>query len=279
MIKLFKSKVPAWAAPLGAEGFAKFCKKLLEASDNKIDARKADKNGSLNVSGHMIHLANLIELCSRLEPDEWGTEISRWTNVFATGGDRADPIYPRDINMLKLQLYPENYFSQVSADTQNMLIEDYIPGALTVVVADWPDMVIALQDDDPKTPWLSRRKEVFSKLLDRLASEAPYDVNFMESGRGGEDVIAVIESPDITTATHALVLDKLYPQLLGKNGALVGLPLRHMIILKRLDTPATPEMVAHLSGMVKHMSSQTNYFISDHVDHYENGRMKRASRD
>jgi hypothetical protein len=274
---LFKSKTPKWAAVLGGEGFSVFRQMLLEASHGKIDADRADKAGSHSKDGHSAHLANLAEVCSRLERVEWRDEIDRWAKVFATGQDRPDPVYPRDMHMLKLQLYPETYFTQVGADTKNMLINEDIPGALTTIVVDWPDMVIVLQDDDPKAQWVKHRREVFAKLLDRLAQEQPYEVKFMEAGKGKEDVIAVIEGSEITAATHALVLDKLYPQLLGSNGALVGVPIRNMVIVKRLDAPAKPEMIAQFAEMTKHMASQTNYFISEHVYHSRGNAFTQVS--
>jgi hypothetical protein len=271
----FRPKTPKWAAALGDEGYVVFRKILLDSSQAKIDASHADKLGSIKAAGHIINLANLVDICSRLKPEEWSAEINRWAKIFSSGQDRPDPLYPRDKKMLKLQLYPGTYFSQIGADTTNILMREDIPGTLTTVVADWPDMVIVLQDDDPKKPWVNRKQAVFAELSDHLAHEQSHDVSFIEGGKNKEELLAVIEGPEITAATHALVLADLYPQLIGAHGALVSVPFRHMVIVKRLDVPASPETISVFSDATRHMAKQTNYFISDTVYHYENKKFIR----
>ncbi len=85
----------------------------------------------------------------------------------------------------------------------------------------------------------------------------------------GDATIATIESDNIMTTSHALVLDKLYPQLIGEEGALVAIPMRHLIIAKRLDSNPSPQLIKYLQGAVRHIYSQNQYALSDKLCQYK----------
>lgn len=183
------------------------------------------------------------------------------------------PAYPDGLSQLGLQLYPANYFDYAELLPEEYISQEDIPGIATTLIVDRPDSVMVLIDDQARA-WNTHKKRVMTQLKDQLKQAEPYDVSFVDLGQNIEDdgVIAVIEHPDITAATHALVLEELYPQLLGAKGALVGVPLRHLILVKKLQEKPDPAVVAAFQDLVRHMAEENDGYLSDAAYLYHNGK-------
>lgn len=183
------------------------------------------------------------------------------------------PAYPDGLTQLGLQLYPANYFDYAELLPEEYVAQEDIPGIATTIIVDRPDSVMVLIDDQ-KRSWNTHKKSVFAKLKEQLKQAEPYDVSFVDVGQSDEDdgVIAVIEHPDITAATHALVLRDLYPQLLGVKGALVGLPLRHLILVKKLQDKPDYATVTAFQDLVRQMAEENDGYLSDATYLYRNGK-------
>lgn len=183
------------------------------------------------------------------------------------------PSYPDDMEQLGLQLYPANYFDFAKLLPDEYIAQEDIPGIATTIIVDRPDSVMVLIDDQERS-WNEHSKDVITDLKDELKTAKPYDVSFVDLGQSDDDdgVIAVIEHQDIMTATHALVLEDLYPQLLGTKGALVGVPLRHMILVKKIQEKLDPSIVAAFQALVRHLAEENDGYLSDAAYLYKNGK-------
>lgn len=184
------------------------------------------------------------------------------------------PAYPDGLDELGLQLYPADYFERAGLRPQEYVAQEDIPGVATTIIIDQPDSVMVLVDDEAGS-WNAHRKAVMARLKEQLRQAEPYDVSFVDMAPNDADsdgVIALIDHSDITTATHALVLEELYPQLLGSKGALVGIPLRHLILVKKLHDKPDPAVVAAFRNLVSHMAEDSEAYLSDAAYVYHNGK-------
>jgi hypothetical protein len=184
------------------------------------------------------------------------------------------PAYPDDVDQLGLQLYPANYFDYAELLPDEYVAQEDIPGIATTIIVDRPDSVMVLIDDQQRQ-WNEHRKSVIAKLKEKLKTAKPYDVSFIDLGQAEDDddsVIALIDHQDITAATHALVLEDLYPQLMGAKGALVGVPLRHLILVKKLQDTPDPAIVAAFQALVRHLAEENDGYLSDAAYLYRHGK-------
>lgn len=235
-MKLFgktNQKSPEWAGVFSREEYEQFRDLLLAISKGELNATNASRAGELEYNGAKINLSNLVRICHGLDKAEWDSEVERWVTAFGMNQDRPTPLYPRDISMLRLQLYPAEYFGKPGGERE-FLTKEEIPGILTTIVVDWPD-VLTVVNRDNMGEWAKHESKVRSRLLKKLAQELPHSIEFVPLN-GREDMpVAALTSDEITAATHSLVLADLYPQLIGKYGALVGIPHRHMILVLKLN--------------------------------------------
>jgi len=271
----FKEKRPGWAAVLTGDQYALFRQKLLRSSNSSIDPEQCDKKGIFRHKDIDLNVANLAALCAHQPIENWDTEIDRWTAGLDPSRGWQVPRYPDEVGKLKIQLYPVDYFNGTS-DREEYLTRQDMPGVLSTIVVDMPERLVAMTKS-ALGQWAVHADDTYTKLLSLLKTEQPHTVNFTKLN-GSDDVVAVLLSDDVTASNHALVLDTLYPQLLGSSGALVGIPHRHMIIVKKLDDEPSQDLTSRLHRMVQYMVKEQPGFVSDSVFWLKDGQFRRLTR-
>ncbi|HEY6736999.1 MAG TPA: hypothetical protein VI322_04770 [Candidatus Saccharimonadia bacterium] len=132
---------PKWAQILDETQYGEFRAALLKLSDHSVDSSLADKNGWFTYNGTKLMLKNIAEQCANLEPDGWEDTIEIWLQAACDKNRKTGLEYPKDLEQLKLQLYPDDYFGEKTAAAEKYVFREDIPGILTTVVVDLPAQV------------------------------------------------------------------------------------------------------------------------------------------
>lgn len=262
LVTYSRNRRPKWARHISPEDFKLFSDLVIRSSKGVVNASQSEDDGTIAYGDAQINIANLYNTCSRLSKDLWDEEIAQWFQAFKTTSISSDQPQQVSLDQLKLQFYPKGYFDGMSGSAGYLTRED-LPGVLTTVVVDRPDRVIAMT----KTALgklATHSQETFAHLISELSLEKAHTINYVKLN-GSDELIAAILGDDIMTATHVLALEKLYPHLLGKTGALVGVPHRHMILAKKMDSEPSRALIAAFHNMVRFMVKDQPGFISDDV--------------
>src|SRR5581483_2546604 len=197
-----------------------------------------------------------------------------WLKAIVTNDESVPKDTPLKISDLTLQLYPAGYFGGTNEQRKYSVRAD-IPAILTTVVINQPDRLIVATNQYLKECAVQVDK-TFAILIERLKKDTPYPVDFITLAGSSETLVAVIHGEDITTASHALVLSVLYPQLVGEQGALVGIPQRYLLVVKRLDSKPPKELTGAFGTLIRSMGSGQAGFISDQAYSFNEGIFRVA---
>lgn len=256
---------------MDSERVAKLRSRILELSGKRLDIDLANSEGVLLYEGAHVRVSNLVALLDNTNEAEWDDEIKHWVEAFEKSPNGSAPHYPDEIRKLAIRLYPKEYFTDTLGPDSYLANED-IPGIFSTIVVNRPDRISTLTRSE-MGPWTEHFIETREKLLNALAQEKPNHTEFV-SFKGTDELVGAILSDEVTGTNHALVLDKIYPQLVGKNGAIVGIPHRHMILVKRLDDNPSPSLINNMSDMIKRMQSNQPGPISNKTYHFKAGTYK-----
>lgn len=166
------------------------------------------------------------------------------------------------------------YFGNKQEEQKYPVRED-IPGTLTAIVIDEPDSLVVATKDYLKEHSIYT-DNTFNNLVDKLKTETSFSADFIKLPGSDEILVAVIHDDDVTAATHALALGTLYPQLIGEHGALVGIPHRHVIVVKRLDEEPSKELTEKLVTLTQGIARKQAGIISDRIYYFSDNKFRLA---
>ncbi|HEY6736998.1 MAG TPA: hypothetical protein VI322_04765 [Candidatus Saccharimonadia bacterium] len=266
-----RNRNPHWARSLSSADYEEFKRLLLEQSDGALNIDKTGEDGMLRQDDRILGIANFTAKLANTAKNAWPAEISNWLRLLSQGEDLSGLAYPRALSKLSLQLYPDGFFRHETDAANKYLFKQLIPSTLATVVVKESDAVYTL--NATKNPSLKEHKEeVFDQLLASLKTQTPMPIKFLEND---EDVIALIESPDIMTAAQALVFEDIYPQLVGRGGSLISIPNRHTILVQMLQDNIRHNLSAMFAALTGRLYLENRYPISPNLYHYQNATFKQ----
>lgn len=247
--------VPAWASILNRTRFDRFMaliRERLERSGERFNVGEGFVDVEREIGTASLGLGNLLQICHRAPVDDWPTLIDEHftalLRIGATGlvmpGDDllADP--EKAQWALRLRLLPA---SHVAGMAQVAARED-LPGVMTTLVLELPSDIRALTWEDCKR-FAVPPAQLFQTALDNVRRRNPPQVmrvdddeapvRFLYSGKG-----------DYFAATHALLLPR-HKGCMGRFGALVAVPHRHMVAVHAIEDERVVTAILRLMPFVQ----------------------------
>jgi hypothetical protein len=216
---------------------------LVEAD---IKARKLTptiKEGMLRVAEFAdfeFGLDNVMQRCAGAAETDWPAVINEhMTRIIEMAKESASfkervKTFEGAAPHLGLRIYPQK---QDAKDFKNSLTRVDLEGTTTCVMVDAPTTIYDLQTEHARA-WGKTDKEIFAAALKNLSTLTKPDVQTIHPAPGV--AVVGIVGEDVFAASNVLRLAS-FPQAIGKQGAVVAIPNRHMVFAHPInDTSATP---------------------------------------
>lgn len=216
-----------------------------------------------------LSLTNLAQNCARHDPARWRAIIAEhFDNLFAYRDAEEDPSswsFEKVRPMLMVRLYHEGLLQEVPES--HLVYRRDIPGTISVLAYDLPTVVQTVAEND-LTAWGQSREELFQIALENTYQTYQVEGSWQELG---DDIQAyVLIAEHFFVAPQALLLDR-YPQCLGVGGALVGIPVRNVLLSYPIKNIKAAQAVTRLIVGIINMEREGPGSISPQLYWYNEG--------
>lgn len=276
-------RVPAWAHLMNAPQFARFVAIVEAGLGGKVWSGDP-RSGALEVErvdGHRLQvgLTNLLQLCHALPPDDWAAAVEDHFGKLLGPRAAADHAIERALvadfgqarASLRVRLWPAEYRDEVGA--ANLVWREDLPGVVTGLVLDLPWSVRALQPAEVAA-WGVPVGELFALALEQVWRHCPPQLERVGHADLPEVLFLTSAEGDFFAASHALLLDR-HGGALGRHGALVGVPHRHMVVVHGIEDLRVVGAVNRLLPFVRRCFDEGPGSIDPDLFWYRAGRFLR----
>jgi hypothetical protein len=255
--------------------------RLISLVEADLRARKLTPmiaaDGSLKIkeepfASSTFGLDNLVQKCRLAAEDKWlGIVHEHFDNLVASVEEdlrlqeklrKADHALP----LLGVRLYGED---AVPADAKKDLVwRTDLEGTITVLVLDLPTSlrsVTRAQADG----WGLKDAELFARALKNTKQNVPAG-EVEDVLPGGGKLIAIV-GDNLLASAHVLMLAD-HPKALGKAGALVGVPTRHIVLCHPINDQSASSAMEALVPMILNLHREGPGSTSDRLYWYHEGR-------
>jgi hypothetical protein len=241
---------PTWARCFDRRQEQLFERLVREYFRDQPDAVLQD--GRAKADGQQYGLGNVAQLCLELPETEWPRCIARHFDGVRSSQPEAlqwllrksDPGWARPRLLVRL------YRKGALPPAMTVVRED-LPGIDTVLVADLPSIACNVMPDDLAT-WALPKDETFAAALGNLARAQHGTWHTCAIDVAGRVRVHALEGGSLYAASHVLQLER-WPERLGRHGALVAVPNRHIVTVYPIDSVAVVAAIQHVLPMVHHM--------------------------
>jgi hypothetical protein len=237
-------KAPAWASFMTGVQYASF-ETVLHADlrargwrfEQREDGLFVDRGGEQPV---VYGLTNIAQLCAAIEPADWATAVRDHFDHIASGpGDRDEGMTWADVaSLVKPRVYP-------AAFAQHMDLPPFpmCPELAAAIAIDYPTTVVTPQRD-AASDWPAS-DEVFATALANLRREG---LSGPESVDVGGASVLFFMGDSFFTAGHLLRLRE-FPEMAGREHALVAVPTRHALVLHPIEDLRVLKVVGPMAAI------------------------------
>lgn len=219
---------PDWARPLSAEKYALFVTTVGEALDamRASDQRQAIDEGVLrlrNSEGRVesFGLQNLAQILALETPAKWPQIVADHFDTMLTVDN--PPQDPTEIlTSLRVRLWHPDYVKELSEAVHKVLA----PGLVLALVIDLPKKVMSVKRDD-LTVWGLTEDLAWSAGRENSKHEG---FELVPQARPDGTELFFLIGDSLYVTSHALWLNERVTIDL-ENGALIGVPTRHLLVV------------------------------------------------
>jgi hypothetical protein len=276
-------RVPDWAQLMNAPQFARFVAILETAlaahpwsGDLRSGALEVERVDGARVQ---LGLTNLLQVCHAAPPDDWPAAVADHFEKLLGPRAAADHAietalvadFGRARGALRVRLWPADYRDQVGAG--NLVWREDLPGIVTGLVLDLPWSVRALQPAEVAA-WGLPVADLFALGLQQVWRNCPPQLERVGHADLPEVLFLTSPAGDFFAASHALLLDR-HAGALGRHGALVGVPHRHMVVVHAFEDLRVVGAVNRLLPFVRRCWEEGPGSIDPDLFWYRGGRFLR----
>src|SRR5688572_9288600 len=168
--------------------------------------------------------------------------------------------------LLAVRLYGE---AAVPAEAKKALVwRTDIEGTLTVLMLDLPTSLRSVTKEQVKG-WGLKDDELFERATKNTAQNVPTEI-VRDALPGGAKLVA-LTGENLLVSSHVLLL-KNHPEAVGKAGALVGLPTRHIVLCHPINDASANGAMEPLARMIVNLHRQGPGSTSDKLYWYREGK-------
>ena len=273
--------VPRWATLMNEVRFERFMslvRATLEGTGNHFEvgdgvvtvARAAGATAALG-------LGNLLQLCQAAPLDDWPQLVTSHLTALLEVGDGANDAPGQRLLQrfdlarpsLRVRLWPRQ---QVHGLLEVVTRED-LPGVATTLVLDLPRDIRALTARDIAA-WGVPTDELLAIGLENVRRHCPPYASRFEPL--APVTFLTSRDRDYYAASHVLLLGS-YSGCVGKHGALVGVPHRHLAVVHAIEDRRVFAALEHLGSFVRRCFDEGPGSIDPDLFWFRDGRFTRLS--
>lgn len=175
-------------------------------------------------------LQNLAQLCAQAPQEKWQAIIKAHFDNLRRGQAEAAEIGEKidDLDRIKphlaVRIYPENTFGEMARE--DLIYQKDLEGTLTVLVFDLPSTIRTVSRR-LTSGWGKSNGELFQIGIENLRRKI--DIDHEKVMMSDEVHLNAYIGESYYVAAYSLILEE-HGEALGRYGALVGIPHRHMLL-------------------------------------------------
>ena len=224
-----KNAVPEWASVLNQKEYAAFI--------SAVEQYFKRRGGSFELDDGIVRLAendwefglsNLVQMCAQVKPKEYGELVKGHFSLVEESRAFHDAVDFGNFEEMKqylgVRLYDEGYATFMGDDTT--VRRPFAGEVFAVLVYDFPHAVNNVTREDVEK-WGTPEEELFALGIANIRRNYPLD---LEKISIGDDEVFVVETEHFFAPNILLELEE-HEELVGKGGAIVAIPNRHLAII------------------------------------------------
>jgi len=249
-------RAPGWTGPFTPAAYPAF-EHLVREELRRQGLEVEIDDGYATVPGRpgKYGLENLAQACALRERAQWPQIIEAHFAALrraeaereALGGART---FEQAAPLLAVRLWPAEFVAQIGPGA--LVYREDLPGLVTVLVYDLPETIQQVRPEEAAA-WGRPGEELFALGLDNLRRKPRPEIRRV--AMEGERRVTVLSGTSFFVASECLRLDH-FPGCVGRYGAVVGVPTRHIMLAYPVDDAAALEAAGLLVPIVYGMCQQ-----------------------
>lgn len=213
----------------------------------------------------LSNVAQKCHLCPRAEwrktiEDHFDQVVAHSTEYVEFERKKAD--FDAIADLLKLRIYPDEYVEPRLR--QSVVYREDLPGTMTTLVLDSPGGYAVVNRSEAEA-WRKSDRELFDLALKQSFTDELIQEHWPD--RAG---IFYFFGGDFT-AVQALSLRR-FPQCIGKYGALVGIPNRHVLFARPIDDQSVTDAIMEIIPCIQSAEERGPGSITANLFWYNDGQ-------
>lgn len=237
MFSFFKKPIPNWASCLNGKQYSAFLKALERHLQKwEIFSYQLNDNGGLALPWETsvgalkfgLDISRLAPACARIGIKEYNSVMTHSLNVFERMNELSRELDSSDFDQAKkyigVRIYDEDYYS--TAAGQNAVGGKVADGLCWMLVYDLPDAVRIISRKTASF-WGVSDEELFKIGVENIRQSYPLE----SSPRDVDGFQGLVVTGDHFFAPNIVFEMETHPELLGRHGALFGIPYRNAVLI------------------------------------------------
>ncbi len=231
--------------------------------------------GKMSGEDVALGLQNLAQLCHQIPQGEWQRTVTEHFDSFAETKRQEQELDQKMGNfseikeLLAVRIWPREYLEQLG--TKKLIFREDLEGTISAIVFDLPKAIKNVTPEQAKL-WNKADDELFAIGLENIRKKAEVEITRQEAG-GGLSFIGLTGN-NFLSASHVLLLDQ-QPQCVGKYGAIVGIPTRHIVLCYPIENLEVARIIQKMIPVIISLEKEGPGSISPELFWYRNGKFTR----
>lgn len=276
MFSLFKKKAsqnttPEWASFFDDAEYTSFIEEI-ERFFKSLNVKYRLENGFVEVEesvfgSNILGLTNVAQVCKQEGKKHFRETIALHFDALIKA-EAFDKTFKTIINQFDeikqyvgVRLYHHDYLAEVGKE--NAIVKDFAGDIYAVLVFDLPHSVVSIKPEQAAV-WNKSQDELFEIGLSNIEQEYPVDIS---KELIDEFQIWLVQADHFFAPNVVFDLEN-RPELVGRNGSLVGLPHRHAAIIYPIESIEVVKAVNRLMPIVYGMNQEGPGSLSNHLFWY-----------
>jgi len=268
-------EVPDWASFFTSDEYSIFIK-AVEDYFNKLDIEYTLDDGVVYIAAdntfgfEKLGLQNLSQMCKQNDIKDYEAVVADHFNTmirihkFNTEFDEIVSDFEKIKKYIGIRLHDIEYAANLKEE--NLIIKDFAEGVVAMLVFDLPESVMNIKPSQAE-PWNKTIDELFE--IGKKNIKENYPVNLSEE-KVGDNKIWFAEADHFYATNIAMHIED-YPQLIGKKGALVSIPNRHVTMIYPIHDLEVVGTLNNMLYLTSRMYEDGPGSITDKLYWYCNG--------
>lgn len=178
------------------------------------------------LEGGAYGLGNLSQLCAAAEEGRWGELIAGHFGAMARSQAAAEDLESATFDRVKDRLMVRLWErSDLAGGAERMVWREDLPRLATVLCVDLPEAIRTVPREDAIL-WGQEDEELFERAMANVRREVRPELERIDVEGGA---VWLVQAESFYVASLAVEIDR-FPELIGKYGTLVSVPVRQAIL-------------------------------------------------